>query len=148
VSIPPGVRKLVDEKALEEEKGEEYDDGVVEVLDEKVVVIEADAERDRAGETVVSPTAIDAGAEEQTTYTQSQSLLFRKLPPEIRSLIWRECVGNFDIYLGVIPEEKRVGHWKIFEGKGLMRLSMDQEEQDRLMGEHRFIPLLRTCRRM
>ncbi|KIW05178.1 uncharacterized protein PV09_03727 [Verruconis gallopava] len=89
-----------------------------------------------------------ASSDDQITHSQSQSLLYRKLPPEIRSLIWRHCVGNFNIYLGIISDEKRIRHCKIFEGKGLMRLSMDQAEQDKLMKEHYFISLLQSCRRV
>jgi hypothetical protein len=135
---------LVDEKTVG--RAEE----IIEVLDEKSVSIVADPEKDRAkDDAIVPPTTIDTGADEQqTTFTQSQSLLFRKLPPELRGLIWRECVGDLSIYLGVIQEEKRIRHCKIFEGRGLMRLSIDQDEQDRLMEEHYFIPLLQTCRRM
>lgn len=142
VSIPPGVRRLVDEKTSDQETE------LVEDMDEKCVIMNADTEKGYANEKYEAPPSKDLDLDEQTTYVQSQSLLFRKLPPELRSLIWRECVGNYNIYLGVIQDEKRIRHCKIFEGKGLMRMSMDQEEQDKLMDQHYFISVLQSCRRM
>jgi hypothetical protein len=143
VSIPAGVRRMVDEKTIMEKKEEveEMLDDNPGSADEKAMEKESVNEK---LETIQPPTST---AEEQTTYTQSQSLLFQKLPPELRSLIWRQCVGNYNIYLGIIADEKRIRHCKIFEGKGLMRLTMDQDEQDKLMEQHYFISLLQSCRR-
>ena len=45
----------------------------------------------------------------QTTYDQSQSILFSKLPKEIRLLIYEEVIGRKRIFL-IHPDRLRIGH--------------------------------------
>jgi hypothetical protein len=77
---------------------------------------------------------------------QEQALIFTTLPPEIRAQIWKEVVGGYEIYLGIVS--KKVRHCKIFGGLGIARCDIDEEEQDRLQAQHKLLPLLRTCRRV
>jgi len=86
--------------------------------------------------------------ERQVTHGQSQSLLFQKLPPELRALIWRECVGSYDIFIGVRKDERYVRHFKLREGKGFMAPDSNEEEQYLANQVHDFMPLLRSCRRI
>lgn len=141
ISIPNGLRRMGDEKSVEiEVEGEE-----AEVVKDEGKSESGEKDAEKAEVAALPPTTTK---EEQTTHDQSQSMLFQKLPPEIRSLIWRECVGNYNIYLGVVDGEKRVRHCKLFEGKGLMSLIADQKEQDKIMAANYFMPMLRSCRRM
>jgi hypothetical protein len=123
--------------------------GVYRKLDEKSAVLETEDTEETLNEKhAMAPIVPVMSKEEVDTHDQSQSLLFQKLPPEVRSLIWRECVGNYNIYLGIVDGEKRIRHCKIFEGLGLMGKIANQEEQDELMRKHYFVSMLQSCRRM
>jgi hypothetical protein len=139
ISIPNGLVRMANEKVV-----------VVESEDDEVEIVQEKGKEDAGDVEKVDAMAVPSTTttEEQKTFDQSQSLLFQKLPPEIRSLIWRECVGNYNIYLGVVDGEKRVRHCKIFAGKGLMGIESDQYEQNQIMAKNYFMPMLQSCRRM
>jgi hypothetical protein len=71
---------------------------------------------------------------------QEQSLLFAKLPLELRQHIFKEVVGGFEIYLGIVNE--KLQHCKLF-GTG-----KDREVNILLQSEYKLLPILLTCRRV
>lgn len=141
ISIPNYVRKFGCEEKIMEESSENDEEGVI---DEKTADLEKRPPMRRIPTTTLEP---------QRTYNQEQSPLFSKLPPEIRHLIWRQCVGDYKIYLGVGKDdtgagEKHIRHCKIFPGRGLMAPHANQDEQNELMAQSAFLSLLQSCRRI
>jgi len=77
---------------------------------------------------------------EQKFLSQNQSLLFAKLPLELRRQIWKEVLGGFDIYLGIVAQQLQ--HCKLFG------VEHARDDQIRLQQEHKLLPLLLTCRQV
>jgi hypothetical protein len=77
---------------------------------------------------------------DQMVAGQEQCLLFARLPLELRQHIWKEVVGGFDVYLGIINE--KLQHCKLFG------TSEDQEVNVLLQSEYKLLPILLTCRRV
>lgn len=76
---------------------------------------------------------------DQNVTSQQDSLLFAKLPLELRRQIWKEVVGGFDIYMGIV--EKQLKHYKIF----------DRQENGDFTGKidrDKLLPILLTCRQV
>lgn len=153
ISIPEGVIRFSEKSMVIES------DSTEEIKNEKAMG-EDEVTNEKTQDEHVTSVLRTTTHEEQTTHTQSQSPLFQRLPPEIRALIWREAVGSYNIYLGIVEGQKRVRHCKIFEGRGLMSkttsawrsgssvVDENQQEQNALMKRHYFGDLLVSCRRM
>ncbi|KAF2431843.1 hypothetical protein EJ08DRAFT_695995 [Tothia fuscella] len=85
---------------------------------------------------------LDTLTNDQRVLPQDQtSLLFQKLPLELRRQIWEECVGGFDVYLGIA--DLKLQHCKLFPG-----MNHDQKTLSIQQAEYKLLPLLLTSRQV